>query len=98
MRTHGSGNAFGMGNQRAAVADNGDESQGRDACMDHLDRSRARIDRSVCAPRAARTCPRTWTIVETKLSGIMHTEMDRESRNNRRDLLIESKLFPWETK
>lgn len=50
-----------MDSRRAAVADSGDESQGRDACMDHLDRSRARIDRSACAPRAAHTCPRTWT-------------------------------------
>lgn len=49
---------IGTGNQQAAVADNGDESQGRDAYMDHLDRSRARIDRLACALRVVHTCPR----------------------------------------
>lgn len=59
MRIRGTGNAFGMDNRRAVVAGNDDESQGRDACMDRLDRSRAHIDRSACAPRVAYTCPRT---------------------------------------
>lgn len=59
MQTRETGSASGTGNRRVAVAGNDDESQGRDACMDHLDRSRARIDRLACAPRAAHTCPRT---------------------------------------
>lgn len=87
-RTRGSGNASGTGNRRAAVADNDDGSQGRDACMDHLDRSRARIDRSACAPRAAHTCPRTWTIVETELLDSIRAE--NGPRDPRRGFLTES--------
>lgn len=59
MRIRGTGNVSGTDNRRAVVADSGDESQGRDAYMDRLDRSQARIDRSACALRAAYTCPRT---------------------------------------
>ena len=53
MQIHGTGNASDTDNRRAAVADNGDESQGRDACMDPLDRSRVHIDRLVYALQAA---------------------------------------------
>lgn len=59
MRTRGTGSASDTDSRRAVVADSDDESQGHDACMDRLDRSRARIDRSACALRAAHTCPRT---------------------------------------
>lgn len=78
-----------MGNRQAEVADNDDESQGRDACMDHLDRSRARIDRSACALRAAHTCPRTWTIVKTRFLAFLFVQFGIRPGG----LLSESKLY-----
>lgn len=67
MQIHGTESVSGMDNRRAAVADNGDGSQGRDAYMDHQNRLWARIDQSVYGLREAHICPHTWTVIKFQL-------------------------------
>jgi len=66
MQIRGTENVFDTDNRRAAVAGNDDGSQGRDAYMDHQNRSRVRIDQSAYELREAHICPRTWTVTKFK--------------------------------
>lgn len=97
-RSHGNGSAFGTDNPRAAVADNDGESRGRGAYTGRLGRLRVHIDLSVCVPRAARTCPRTWTITESGETVEAAVEqriaqMDRGTSAARAELSIEDECL-----